>query len=149
MFMVFCFFISTVLKMKIRKVKPIKGYKKLYFKKKKKFFKKGNLKKKEVKKMVAYIKNGDRCECSQAQKGKQYYIIMGVRSADGLYLITYMNVWQKRDREFKRAIRAMRKGNVCVGGVKALEARSSKKVKASRKRRKNKKTSLRTSLNLP
>lgn len=101
-----CFF--AALKMKIKEVKKEKGDKKLIAaQKKKKVLKQGVLKKKDLKKLALYIKNGANCPCSQLDSLGSNFLIMG-RKVDQQLLLMSIYKWDKKSKELKFAIKYMK-----------------------------------------
>lgn len=99
---------SYVIAANIRRIKVKRNIKQLILKKKKKMIKKGGITKRERRKLNPILENVD-CECDRINLNTtQKYIIMGNRTADGQFTVSYIGVW-RRDRNFKKAIRKMRK----------------------------------------
>lgn len=105
----FVFFSSlSVLKMKIKEVKKEKGDRKLIAaQKKKKVLKQGVLRKKDLKKLTLYIKNGANCPCAQLDSLGTNFLIMG-RKVDQQLLLMSIHKWDKRSKELKFAIKYMK-----------------------------------------
>uniref|UniRef100_A0A3P9Q3G0 Secreted frizzled-related protein 1 n=1 Tax=Poecilia reticulata TaxID=8081 RepID=A0A3P9Q3G0_POERE len=97
-----------VLKMKIKEVKKEKGDRKLIAaQKKKKVLKQGVLRKKDLKKLTLYIKNGANCPCSQLENLGSNFLIMG-RKVDQQLLLMSIHKWDKKSKELKFAIKYMK-----------------------------------------
>ncbi|KAI4874248.1 hypothetical protein NFI96_028428, partial [Prochilodus magdalenae] len=97
-----------VLKMKIKEVKREKGDRKLIAaQKKKKVLKMGILRKKDLKKLTLYIKNGANCPCSQLDNLGSNFLIMG-RKVDQQLLLMSIHKWDKKSKELKYAIKYMK-----------------------------------------
>lgn len=97
-----------VLKMKIKEVKKEKGDRKLIAaQKKKKVLKQGVLRKKDLKKLTLYIKNGANCPCSQLDSLGSNFLIMG-RKVDQQLLLMSIHKWDKKSKELKFAIKYMK-----------------------------------------
>lgn len=64
--------------------------------------KRGNLKKKDMKTLVLYLKNGADCPCQQLDNLGNQYLIMG-RKVDKQYLLTGIHKWHK-SKEFKKTM---------------------------------------------
>ncbi|XP_066510480.1 secreted frizzled-related protein 1-like [Hoplias malabaricus] len=94
-------------KAKIKEVKRENADRKVILQKKKKALKLGSLKKKDLKKLVLYLKNGADCPCSQLDNLGNMYLIMG-RKADKQLLITGIRKWDKSSKEFKKTMKKMR-----------------------------------------
>ncbi|KAL4612871.1 secreted frizzled-related protein 5-like [Arapaima gigas] len=93
------------LKMKIKDVKKEKGDRKLIAShKKKKVLKMGSLRKRDLKKLVLYIKNGAECPCAQLDSLSGSYLIMGRRVKQQLLLMA-IHKWDKRSRELRFAVK--------------------------------------------
>ena len=73
---------------------------------------------KEANKMEFTITDGSRCECDAVTKPGKSTLIMGSKQGDR-YVITYISDWSKR-KEFKRAIRAIRKGHDCKKQIEEI-----------------------------
>lgn len=70
--------------------------------------KKGGITKRERRKLNPILENVN-CECDRINLNTtKKYIIMGNRTANGQFTVSYIGVWRK-DRSFKRAIRKMKK----------------------------------------
>ncbi|KAG9341076.1 hypothetical protein JZ751_019830 [Albula glossodonta] len=96
------------LKMKIKEVKKEKGDRKLVAaQKKKKVLKMGALRKKDLKKLVLYIKNGADCPCAQLDSLSSNFLIMG-RKVDQQLLLMAIHKWEKKSKELKFAIKYMK-----------------------------------------
>ncbi|KAK7930868.1 hypothetical protein WMY93_007263 [Mugilogobius chulae] len=96
------------LKMKIKEVKKEKGDKKVIAaQKKKKVLKQGALRKKDLKKLTLYIKNGANCPCAQLDSLGSNFLIMG-RKVDQQLLIMSIHKWDKKSKELKFAIKYMK-----------------------------------------
>ncbi|XP_061914170.1 secreted frizzled-related protein 5 isoform X2 [Entelurus aequoreus] len=100
--------VEEVLKMRIKEVKKEKGDRKLIAaQKKKKVLKQGVLRKKDLKKLVLYIKNGANCPCSQLDTLGSNFLIMG-RKVDQQLLLMSIHKWDKKSKELKFAIKYMK-----------------------------------------
>ncbi|KAJ8365334.1 hypothetical protein SKAU_G00141650 [Synaphobranchus kaupii] len=96
------------LKMKIKEVKKESGDRKLVAaQKKKKVLKMGALRKKDLKKLVLYIKNGADCPCAQLDGLGSSFLIMG-RKVDQQLLLTSIHKWEKKSKELKFAVKYMK-----------------------------------------
>lgn len=87
------------------------GDKRLVLKKKIKSYKPKSIPKKEKKNLKLIIQNGTKCDCEVAEKSKKSSLVMATKVGDK-YVVTYVSDWVK-NKEFKRAIRAIRKGHDC------------------------------------
>lgn len=100
--------LPPALKMKIKEVKKDKGDRKLIAaQKKKKVLKLGVLRKKDLKKLTLYIKNGANCPCSQLDSLGSSFLIMG-RKVDQQLLLMSIHKWDKKSKELKFAIKYMK-----------------------------------------
>lgn len=98
----------SVLKMKIKEAKKEKSDRKLIAaQKKKKVLKQGMLRKKDLKKLTLYIKNGANCPCSQLENLGSNFLIMG-RKVDQQLLLMSIYKWDKKSKELKFAIKSMK-----------------------------------------
>ena len=94
------------LRMKIKEVKKENGDKKIVPKKKKPL-KLGPIRKKELKKLVLYLKNGADCPCHQLDNLGHHFLIMG-RKVKSQYLLTAIHKWDKKNKEFKNFMKKMK-----------------------------------------
>lgn len=94
------------LRMKIKEVKKENGDKKIVPKKKKPL-KLGPIKKKELKRLVLYLKNGADCPCHQLDNLSHHFLIMG-RKVKSQYLLTAIHKWDKKNKEFKNFMKKMK-----------------------------------------
>ncbi|XP_038843590.1 secreted frizzled-related protein 1-like [Salvelinus namaycush] len=96
------------IKMKIKEVKKENGDRKLIAaQKKKKVLKMGVLRKKDLKKLTLYIKNGANCPCAQLDNLGSNFLIMG-RKVDQQLLLMSIHKWEKKSTELKFAIKYMK-----------------------------------------
>ncbi|XP_053385153.1 secreted frizzled-related protein 1-like isoform X2 [Mercenaria mercenaria] len=103
---------TYVLKVKIRKVVDDgNGDKLLVTKRKIKSYKPKSIPKKDKKNLKLIIQNGTNCDCEVAEKAKKSSLVMASKVGDK-FVVTYVGDWIK-NKEFKRAIRAIRKGHDC------------------------------------
>lgn len=75
--------------------------------KRKKVLKMGNLKKKDIKSLVLYLKNGADCPCQQLEQLGNHYLLMG-RRLDQQYLLTGIHKWDKSSKEFKKTMKRVK-----------------------------------------
>lgn len=80
---------------------------KVILQKKKKPVKLGILKKKDLKKLTLYLKNGADCPCAQLDNLGNTYLIMG-RKMDKQYLITGIHKWDKSSKELKKTMKKLK-----------------------------------------
>ncbi|CAH1785830.1 unnamed protein product [Owenia fusiformis] len=132
-----------VLKMKVKqKESNTKGDMKMVALKKKKFLKKGSLTRKDIRKLTLYIEDGGSCECNRIEENseKTHYLIMGNKQGDRL-VTSFVMKWDRKNKEIRRAVKSLRKADICKGGVKALNdhaapmSNSKKKNKKKRNRK--------------
>lgn len=95
------------IKTKIKEVKRENSDRKVILQKKKKALKLGSLKKKDLKNLVLYLKNGADCPCQQLDNLGNMYLIMG-RKVDKQYLLTGIHKWDKSSKEFKKAMKKVK-----------------------------------------
>lgn len=108
----FCRFLTAVFspsafKTKIKEVKRENNDRKVLLHKKKKVLKMGNLKKKDLKSLVLYLKNGADCPCQQLEQLGNQFLLMG-RRLDQQFLLTGIHKWDKSSKEFKKAIKRVK-----------------------------------------
>ncbi|XP_017564752.1 secreted frizzled-related protein 1a [Pygocentrus nattereri] len=96
-----------VIKTKIKEVKRENLDRKVILQKKKKILKMGTLKKKDMKKLILYLKNGADCPCSQLDNLSNHYLIMG-RKVEKQHIITGIYKWDKSSKEFKKTMKKLR-----------------------------------------
>lgn len=96
-----------VIKTKIKEVKRENNDRKVILQKKKKTLKQGTLKKKDMKKLILYLKNGADCPCSQLDNLNHNYLIMG-RKVDKQHIITGIHKWDKSSKDFRQTMKQMR-----------------------------------------
>ncbi|XP_077978633.1 secreted frizzled-related protein 5-like isoform X2 [Glandiceps talaboti] len=96
-----------VVKTKISEGKKAKANLKFTAKgKKKKFYKRGELKKKDTAKMTLYLDGGASCNCDVLSENKNTYLIMG-KKVDKKLHFTFVMPWLK-SRDFRRTTRQFR-----------------------------------------
>ncbi|KAG5266338.1 hypothetical protein AALO_G00229900 [Alosa alosa] len=98
-----------VLKLKLKEVRRDRGDRKLIVaQKKKKVLKMGVLRKKDLKKLVLYVKNGANCPCPQLDSSLSgAYLVMGRRLEQQL-LVMAVHKWDKKSKELKFALKYMK-----------------------------------------
>ncbi|XP_067262544.1 secreted frizzled-related protein 1a isoform X2 [Chanodichthys erythropterus] len=95
------------IKTKIKEVKRENMDRKVILQKRKKTLKQGTLKKKDLKKLTLYLKNGADCPCAQLENLGNTYLIMG-RKVDKQYLLTGIHKWDKSSKEFKKTMKKLK-----------------------------------------
>lgn len=95
------------IKTKIKEVKRENMDRKVILQKRKKPVKMGSLKKKDLKKLTLYLKNGADCPCTQLENLGNTYLIMG-RKVDKQYLLTGIHKWDKSSKEFKKTMKKLK-----------------------------------------
>ncbi|XP_028852176.1 secreted frizzled-related protein 1a [Denticeps clupeoides] len=95
------------IKTKIKEVKKEQTDRKVILQKRRKPLKQGSLKKKDLKKLVLYLKNGADCPCQQLDNLANTYLIMG-RKVDKQYLLTGIHKWDKSSKELKKAMKKLK-----------------------------------------
>ncbi|XP_072521183.1 secreted frizzled-related protein 1a [Salminus brasiliensis] len=96
-----------VIKTKIKEVVREGPDRKVFLQKKKKAVKLGPLKKKDLKKLILYLKNGADCPCAQLDNLSSNYLIMG-RKADRQHIITGIHKWDKSSKDFKQTMKKLK-----------------------------------------
>uniref|UniRef100_H3DNE8 Secreted frizzled-related protein 1 n=1 Tax=Tetraodon nigroviridis TaxID=99883 RepID=H3DNE8_TETNG len=91
-------------KTKIKEVKRENRDRKVILHRRKKTLKAGGLKKKELKSLVLYLKNGADCPCQQLDQLGHHYLVMG-RRVEQHFLLTGIHKWDKSSKEFRKAIK--------------------------------------------
>ena len=100
--------------MKIKKVVVDDlGDKKIVPKGKVKFYKpaKTNMTREEMRALTLSITDGASCDCDTLEDTKSRKLIMGTMQGSR-FVVTYVSEWSK-NKEFKRAVKAIRKGHDC------------------------------------
>jgi len=100
-------FLFVAIKTKIKEVKIENLDRKIILQKKRKHVKLGTLKKKELKNLVLYLKNGAGCPCQQLENLGSHYLIMG-RGVGTQYILTGIHKWDKSNKEFKKALKKLK-----------------------------------------
>lgn len=104
----------TVVRAKIKQINHDNEKKILVLQKKKKFFKKDGLRKKDKRSLSPFIQGGLHCDCDRINVTlNENYIIMGNKTGPGEFTAMYIAKWRK-DREFRKAIKLMRKKDICL-----------------------------------
>lgn len=108
------YFTFTVVRAKIKQINHDNEKKILVLQKKKKFFKKDGLRKKDKRSLSPYIQGGLHCDCDRINVTlNENYIIMGNSTGPGEFTAMYIAKWRK-DKEFRKAIKLMRKKDICL-----------------------------------
>lgn len=87
------------------------GDKSLVLKGKIKSYKPKSMSKNEKDNLKLIIRNGAGCDCDPAEKANKSSLVMASKVGN-TFIVTYISDWI-RNKEFKRAIRAIRKGHDC------------------------------------
>ncbi|XP_026112540.1 secreted frizzled-related protein 1-like [Carassius auratus] len=95
------------IKTKIKEVKRENMDRKVILQKRKKPLKLGTLKKKDLKNLTLYLKNGADCPCTQLENLRNTYLIMG-RKVDKQYILTGIHKWEKSSKEFKNTMKKLK-----------------------------------------
>uniref|UniRef100_A0A3P9HK38 Secreted frizzled-related protein 1 n=1 Tax=Oryzias latipes TaxID=8090 RepID=A0A3P9HK38_ORYLA len=95
------------LKAKIKEVKQENMDRKVILQRRKRMVKQGNLKKRDLKKLTLYLKNGANCPCQQLENLENQYLIMG-RKVDKQFLLTGIHKWDKSSKEFKKIMKKLK-----------------------------------------
>lgn len=96
----------SALKMTIKEVKKENGDK-MIVPRKRKVLKLGPIRKKNLKKLVLFLKNGADCPCHQLDNLGHHFLIMG-RQVKTQYLLTAIYKWDKKNKEFKKFMKKMK-----------------------------------------
>ncbi|XP_052233897.1 uncharacterized protein LOC127846532 isoform X4 [Dreissena polymorpha] len=103
---------SFVIRVRIKKgVDNELGDKKLVTAGKVTFYKPNNVSKEEMKSLELSITDGASCECNAVSNAGKKSLVMGSRQGSR-WVVTYISDWSK-DKEFSKALRAIRKGHDC------------------------------------
>nr|KAG5694624.1 hypothetical protein BaRGS_014719 [Batillaria attramentaria] len=132
-----------VLRVSVTGVEAKDGHLALLMKKRRKNFKKGAITRKEEKSMVPLLDGDEGCKCDLVANTKSKYLIFG-NKRDDKYYVNYVIEFDKKDKDFKKALRSIRKGDVCLGLLQGTNMGGSdggdkKKGGRSRKGKKRKK----------
>lgn len=93
--------------------------------KKKKAFKRGTLRSKELRDMIFYIENGAQCKCRLTEellsdpKRSGHYLVMGSRKNDRLFL-TFIERMDRNSADMTKALDQIRKGKICKAGFQMI-----------------------------
>lgn len=93
--------------------------------KKKKAFKRGTLKSKELRDMTFYIENGAQCKCRLTEelmsdpKRSGHYLVMGSKKNDRLFL-TFIERMDRESPDMTKALDQIRKGKICKAGFQMI-----------------------------
>ncbi|ELU17320.1 hypothetical protein CAPTEDRAFT_167676 [Capitella teleta] len=94
----------------------------------KKIFKKGSLKKRDLQQMVFFVEGGLRCDCKELEQAESRsgtdYIGMGQKVGDKL-MLSFVQKYEKKDPGTKKAMRAVRKETICREGIKVITGEGS------------------------
>ena len=92
------------------------GYLKINFLKKKRAYKRGPLAKKEIRKLVGYIENGDKCDCVKNNETmiapKSRLLVMGKRQKDR-FVLFFVSPYQRKSEGFRKATKMWKKDSMC------------------------------------
>lgn len=106
---------DVVMRATIRDIKNLQGDSHLVLRKKKKFFKTGQgMSRQSARNLKVIIEGGASCTCDTVNTTDQRYLIMGAMSGDKLKL-NFAILWDRKNEEFKKGMRAIRKRNTCEG----------------------------------
>lgn len=108
-----------VVRVKIDKTEVRGSDRALTLKKGKRFYKKENITKKDRDSMVPILTGGADCSCDLINDTNERFLLMGAKKGDTL-VVNYVSVFQRKSKDFKRALKNIRKGNVCEGIIKQL-----------------------------
>ena len=116
--------------------------------KKKRIFKRVGLSKKELRKALFYLDGGEKCQCDDldavGSPGKRHYLAMG-RKQDGKLMLTFLRLLDRKNKEFTRAVRKIRKNqDICKGGVQMLTEEAAAEVAKKQQRRRDRKALAKT-----
>ena len=99
------------------------GYIKVITNDKKRAYKKGPLKKRDLKDMSLYIEDGENCECPTIDEvtgnDREQILLMG-RIVNGRRMVTYVQKYDKKSQALRNARRSMRDDSICSNGVHRL-----------------------------
>uniref|UniRef100_A0A0B6ZQG1 NTR domain-containing protein n=1 Tax=Arion vulgaris TaxID=1028688 RepID=A0A0B6ZQG1_9EUPU len=100
--------------------------------------------KNQVRSLIPVIEGGASCNCDTINSTQDRYLLMGNKKGDQLS-ISFGIIWNRKDKEFKKGINAIRKENKCEGifreiSSNGIETKSptSKKVDKTKKTTENK-----------
>ena len=118
--------VLSALRVSVTGLEQRDGHQALLMKKRRKNYKKGVITKKEEKAMVPLLDGKEDCTCDLVANKKTKYFILGSKQADK-YVVNYVTEFANKDKEFKRALKAIRKGDACqniprgtgLGGVES------------------------------
>ncbi|XP_041365479.1 secreted frizzled-related protein 5-like isoform X2 [Gigantopelta aegis] len=132
-----------VIRARIEELRPLLGYTALILKRKKKFYKKKGVAKKDRKTLSPLIERGGHCRCFHANNTKTKFLIMGNKK-DHNFMLSFIIPWQKRHVPFKQSLKAIKqkKEDLCKDIFHKISAgvadRPEKRQRGKKGRRKKK-----------
>lgn len=123
MYIYFVLVMSPAMRVSLKEFKDVDGHRELILHKKKTLFKHEGLNTSQALNMTPVIERGATCSCDSINATQERYLIMGNKRDDQI-IVTFGMVWNRRDKEFKKGIHAIRKGNTCEGIFRELSANS-------------------------
>lgn len=101
----------------------VAGNMKLVPQRKKKVLKKGSLTKRDMRRLELYVPNGFNCDCppvaNVSSSSRDYFLAMGRMRGDKAEL-NYISVYDKSNKDIRKAMRAIRKDDICKSGLQAI-----------------------------
>ncbi|NP_001191650.1 frizzled-related protein 2 [Aplysia californica] len=82
----------------------------LVLRKRRKLYKFENMEKKEAKNLPVVIAGGTACTCETINDTQGKYLLMG-NKRNGKIVINFGMAWKRKDKEFRKGLRAIRKGD--------------------------------------
>ena len=135
---------SLVIRARIEELRPHLGHTALILKRKKKFYKKKGVAKKDRKMLNPLIERGAHCQCDIANDTKSKFLIMGNKK-DHNFMLSFIIPWQKKHAPFRQSLKAikMKKEDLCKDIFHKISAgvadRPEKRLRGKKGRRKKKK----------
>ncbi|XP_059170855.1 secreted frizzled-related protein 1-like [Physella acuta] len=103
---------DIVLRATIKEFKENNGHMELVLHNKRNIYKTAPGKKEFKQQTTAIIEGGAGCTCETINSTQERYLLMGTWKDEKL-VINFGIVWNKKDKEFKKGLRQIRKGNTC------------------------------------
>lgn len=107
---------DAVFRVTVDSNKEENGYLRLNFLKKKRAYKRGPLTKKEIRKLVGYIENDNKCDCVKNNETmiapKTRLLVMGKRQRDR-FVLFFVSPYQRKSEGFRKATKMWKKDSMC------------------------------------
>ena len=112
------------MKVRIRSTKATaSGELQLILRRKRKIYKAENVPRRQVREATVFLEHGTTCNCTHLaleDVGTQHFLLMG-SMRNGKWYVSFIHPYE-RSRGLRDAMKAMRAGSICEGGVQVLTA---------------------------